>query len=75
MKRFEIINKTKFREEVSELPELYRDALLLYYLSDLNKKAVAEKMNLSYGVFRNRLSKGVYLWKKIAEKGDEVLAP
>lgn len=64
MKRSEIIDESKFKAEVTQLPELYIDVLMLYFLSDLTKKAVAEKLNLSYGITRNRLSKGIYLLKK-----------
>lgn len=64
MKRTEVLNESKFRVEVSQLPEQFREILLLYLLTDLTKKAVAEKLNLSYGITRNRLSKGIYLLKK-----------
>ncbi|HMJ46322.1 MAG TPA: sigma factor-like helix-turn-helix DNA-binding protein [Ferruginibacter sp.] len=68
MKRNEKINESKFRAEVSQLPDLYMEVLLLYFLSDLTKKAVAKQLNLSYGITRNRLSKGIYLLKKISVK-------
>lgn len=64
MKRTEIIDELKFRAEVTQLPEPYIEVLMLYFLSDLTKKAVAKKLNLSYGITRNRLSKGIYLLKK-----------
>ena len=53
---------------IKKLPEQYREILLIYLLNDLTKKAVAEKLNLSYGIARNRLSKGIYLLKKITQE-------
>ena len=64
MKRVEVVNESKLRTEVSQLPEQFREVLLLYLLSNLTKKAVAKQLDLSYGIARNRLSKGIYLLKK-----------
>ncbi|MBS1633983.1 MAG: hypothetical protein JST10_15575 [Bacteroidetes bacterium] len=62
------ISEPELRKLVAELPEQYREVLLLYCLNNLTKKGVSEKMNLSYGVTRNRLSKGIYLLKKILDQ-------
>jgi RNA polymerase sigma factor (sigma-70 family) len=69
------INEQEFRNLVAELPEQNREIVLLYFLDNLTKKAIAKKMNLSYGIARNRLSKGIYLLKKISvkEKNTELL--
>lgn len=53
---------------VLRLPVQYREILSVYLFNDLTKKAVAEKLNLSYGIARNRLSKGIYLLKKITQE-------
>lgn len=68
MKTIEITDIEKFKLEVAQLPEEYRDVLLTFSLEKLNQKETAAKLNLSKGVFRNRLTKGIYLWKKIASK-------
>ncbi len=60
---------------IDELPEQFREIVFLYFTSNLTKKEVSEKMKLSYGITRNRLSKGIYLLKKISvkEKNTELL--
>jgi len=58
------ITEQDFQNLVAQLPELYREVVLLYFSNNLTKKDVSKKMNLSYGVTRNRLSKGIYLLKK-----------
>lgn len=58
------ISEQDFPKLVAELPELHREVVLLYFSSNLTKKAVAKRLNLSYGIARTRLSKGIYLLKK-----------
>ncbi|MBS1753559.1 MAG: hypothetical protein KF741_13140 [Ferruginibacter sp.] len=65
------ISEPELRKLVAELPEQYREVVLLYCLNNLTKKAVADKVNLSYGVTRNRLSKGIYLLKKVLKHENE----
>ena len=61
------ITEPKLRTLVTEIPEQYRDVVLVYFLNKITKKALAETLGLSYGVARNRLSKGIYLLKKISD--------
>lgn len=59
------ISEPELRKLVAKLPEHNRDVVLVYFLNNLTKKALADRMGLSYGITRNRLSKGIYLLKKI----------
>ncbi len=62
------MDNDKLKLFVSQLPKQYREILLIYLFNDFTKKAIAEKLNLSYGIARNRLSKGIYLLKKITQE-------
>lgn len=68
MKKDKVLNVIKFRNDVSLLPKQYREMVLIYFLEELNQKEIADKLNLSYGVLRNRLSKGIYLLKKVIQE-------
>lgn len=61
------ISEPQLRKLVAELPEQYKDVVLVFFLNKMTKKALAETLGLSYGVARNRLSKGIYLLKKISD--------
>lgn len=51
---------------VEKLPEQFKHVILLYFLNNLTIKDISKEVNLGYGTTRNRLSKGIYLLKKIS---------
>lgn len=49
---------------VHALPELYREALILYELEGKSQKEIAEKLNISYVNARTRVQRGRQILKK-----------
>ena len=54
---------------VEELPEKYRQPILLYYFAQMDYAAMASMLGLSQGTLKSRMARGRTLLKNALEKG------
>ena len=50
--------KEQVRRHVDELPELYREPILLYYFSELDYHQISSLLEISEGTLKSRMSRG-----------------
>jgi len=62
--------KTTLIKFLGEIPPPLKEAAELFYVENMTQKAIAEKLNLSIGMTRQRLSKAKFLLKKLSGSED-----
>lgn len=58
------IEADQIQRLLTELPEKYKSALLLYYLSEMTYQEISEALDLPMGTVMSRLSRGRQIMKK-----------
>ena len=67
---FEKIDYDRIMDMISQLPEINRDAMSLFYVQHLSVKEISDMLKTSNTVIYKRLDKGKKLLKEILEKGE-----
>lgn len=65
--------REKFKQlvsEVNQLPAPYQDILRLYYNENLTQNEIAERMGISPYQVKIYISKGKFLFRKVAEDAE-----
>lgn len=50
--------RTTIREALSEMDEVYREPLMMFYYSEMSVKEIAEALDISEGTVKSRMSRG-----------------
>jgi RNA polymerase sigma-70 factor (ECF subfamily) len=69
------VEPEQLQQALSELPEVFRTPVILYYFEDFSYRDIAEQMDLPLGTVMSRLARAkAYLRSRILKAGPAVLA-
>lgn len=67
---FEKFDYDKLVEIISDLPQIYKEILLLHYVEDFSFKEISKMLDVSIDCVRKRLERSKKLLKKELERGE-----
>ena len=62
---------TQLVKVISELPQIYKDIVYLYYLEEFTAKEVAKMLNISVDTVWKRAERAKKLLKEALERGEQ----
>lgn len=57
--------------KINELPEIYRDVMVLKYLEDFDNREIAKLLEIKESLVRKRLERAKEMLKELLERGEE----
>lgn len=68
---FERYDYDQLVKTISELPEIYKDVIFLYYLEDFTTKEIADMLDITVQAVWKRLERAKKLLKENLERDDD----